>query len=175
MNIEMKINEIVRKRFEDKVTIINLLIDCYNKYLSNFVEEESQTKISKDSRLQAKIIEKEINKQKNKVLRDLADKTEERKITKNERFEIMSKIQKENTQLIEECVSIRTNLHEILYYINDIEKKFIELTNTHVFLHKIDNTKNIKENIKMAKQTILLADVEGMRRRPEKRGIFRIN
>ena len=175
MNIEMKINEIVRKRFEDKVTIINLLIDCYNKYLSNFVEEESQTKISKDSRLQAKIIEKEINKQKNKVLRDLADKTEERKITKNERFEIMSKIQKENTQLIDECVSIRTNLHEILYYINDIEKKFIELTNTHVFLHKIDNTKNIKENIKMAKQTILLADVEGMRRRPEKRGIFRIN
>ena len=62
-------------------------------------------------------MEKEINKQKNKVLKELVDKKEDIKSTKEEKFGLMLKIQKENTQLISECSKIRTDLQDILRFV----------------------------------------------------------
>ena len=128
-------------------------------------------------------MEKEINKQKNKVLKELVDKKEDIKSTKEEKFGLMLKIQKENTQLISECSKIRTDLQDILRFvllflilvqINDIEKKFIELTNTYINLNKKEATRSIKENIKDAKDVILMSDMDANNRRPDPKSNFKL-
>ena len=66
----------------------------------------------------------------------------------------------DNQLLIQECSNIRENLEDILKNINDIEKKFIELTNNNTFLADDDNVADIKGEIKKAKNTIMLHDVD---------------
>jgi hypothetical protein len=163
-NVDLEINFIFKNKIEDKNSIVNKLIDVYNRHLKDYVDDEaSPQNDTTENKLQAKLIEKEINKQKNKVLKDLIQKRQDRKDVNFEKDDLMIKIRLENQQLIEECSSIRMNLEDILKYINDIEKKFIELTNTHLFLNKNENTKMIRENIKLAKKSIMLADVDKTR------------
>jgi len=62
-------------------------------------------------------MEKEIVKQRNKVQKELAEKKEDIKATKEEKFGLMLKIQKENSQLISECSKIRGDLQDILRFV----------------------------------------------------------
>jgi len=97
--------------------MINRLIEIRDEHLHEFKNDKSGSYISSETKLQAKIMEKEINKQKNKVLKELVDKKEDIKSTKEEKFGLMLKIQKENTQLISECSKIRTDLQDILRFV----------------------------------------------------------
>jgi len=97
--------------------MINRLIEIRDEHLHEFKNDKSGSYISSKTKLQAKIMEKEINKQKNKVLKELVDKKEDIKSTKEEKFGLMLKIQKENTQLISECSKIRTDLQDILRFV----------------------------------------------------------
>lgn len=163
-NVDLEINFIFKNKIEEKHAIVNKLIDVYNRHLKDYKDDETTPQNdTTENKLQAKLIEKEINKQKNKVLKDLIQRRQDRKDVNYEKNDLMIKIRLENQQLIEECSSIRMNLEDILKYINDIEKKFIELTNTHLFLNKNENTKIIRDNIKLAKKSIMLADVDKTR------------
>ena len=57
----------------------------------------------------------------------------------------MKDIRLDNQLLIQECSNIRENLEDILKNINDIEKKFIELTNNNTFLADDDNVAERKQ------------------------------
>lgn len=150
----------INNNMPSKEEILEQLEIIYEKYLNNMDEECSYLNKdnSNEAKIQNKIIDKEIKKQKNKVLADLMNKRKEINEVKKEKVALMLSIQKENTLFIEQCTSIRLNLNEILKNINDIEKKFIELTNTYAYLNKEDASKNIKDNLKVAKKTIQLAD-----------------
>ena len=70
---------------------------------------------------------------------------------------MMKDIRLDNQLLIQECSNIRENLEDILKNINDIEKKFIELTNNNNFLdNDMPGVVGIKNKIKETKNTILL-------------------
>jgi len=109
----------LRSKIESKVTIVNRLIEIRDEHLGKYKNEKSTKYVSNETKLQAKIMEKEINKQKNKVYKELVDKKEDIKSTKEEKFSLMLKIQKENTQLIEECTKIRDNLQRILRFVHN--------------------------------------------------------
>lgn len=158
--LDTEINFIVRQKIEDKNSILKKLENVYVKYLKPYFDPDSMSVYAQESKVQSKLMLKEIKVQKTKVLKDLAKKRKDIAMVKNQKDYLMLKVQAENTQLIEECGSIRLNLEDILKYINDIEKKFIELTNTHVFLTKNVTTKSIKENIKKAKNRIAEADID---------------
>jgi hypothetical protein len=157
--LDLEIHFIFRTKIEDKNVILNRLIDIYDKYLKEYVEEDNMTSFAIETFKNGQAMEKEIKRQKNKVLKELNNKRKEVSTIQNEKEKIMHKIQWENTQLIEECSSVRLNLEDILKYINDIEKKFIELTKTHMNLSKQPNVENIKSSIKKAKDKILEADI----------------
>jgi hypothetical protein len=157
--VELEINAVLIKRIEDKEEILTKLQAIKDRFLEEYKESDNLIGSSKESALQLKIIEREINKQKNKVLTELLNKRKQIKAVQEDKYDIIQKIQFENTMLIEECASIRNNLEEILKYISDIEKKFIELTNSHIFLQKMENAIDIKNNIKVAKQSIVLNEV----------------
>jgi hypothetical protein len=99
--------------------------------------------------------------QKNKVLKELIDKRAERRRIIKEKDEMMKDIRLDNQLLIQECSNIRENLEDILININDIEKKFMELTNNNAILSDEENISQVQEiqgQIKMAKQKVLLKD-----------------
>lgn len=158
--LDLEIHFIFRAKIEDKNIILNKLIDIYDKYLKDYVNDEHLSSFVMESIKNSHTMEKEIKRQKNKVMKELKNKRKEVRGLQTEKEKLMQKIQWENTQLIEECSSVRLNLEDILKYINDIEKKFIELTNTHVFLNKSSATENIKNGIKKAKEKIFEADID---------------
>lgn len=167
-SINLKIGFIFKEDIHDKFSILTKLEIIYKEDLER-LEDTHKKEITNENKIQSKILEKEIKKQKNKVLTDLINKRKEIRDVKKEKLDLMQSIQRENTLFIEQCTSIRLNLNDILKNINDIEKKFIELTTTHSYLNKEDTTKLIKEDIKTAKKTILLADSEtGHRKNKEK-------
>ncbi len=157
--LDLEIHFIFRAKIDDKNVILNKLIDIYDKYLKDHVNEEHLSSFAMESIKNSQLMEKEIKRQKNKVLKELKNKRGEVRNLQNEKEKLMQKIQWENTQLIEECSSVRLNLEDILKYINDIEKKFIELTNTHISLSNTAVTKHIKKGIKKAKEKIFEADI----------------
>lgn len=159
-SLNLKIGFIFKDNINDKYSILSSLENIYKEDLEGLEGFDFKSEPSNENKVQNKILEKEIKKHKNKVLTDLINKRKEIKLMKKEKAELMLSIQKENTLFIEQCTSIRLNLNDILKNINDIEKKFIELTNTHSYLNKDNNTKNIKDNLKQAVKTILLADSE---------------
>ena len=117
-------------------------------------------------KLQTKNIEKEIYHQKNNVLKELIDKRSERRKIGIEKDEMMKDIRLDNQLLIQECSNIRENLEDILKNINDIEKKFIELTNNNTFLSDKSNqaqVQDIQGRIKIAKNKVLLNDEDKIR------------
>ena len=78
----------------------------------------------------------------------------------------MKDIRLDNQLLIQECSNIRENLEDILININDIEKKFIELTNNNTILsneNNITQVQAIQGKIKEAKETVLLNDDDKFR------------
>lgn len=158
--LDLEIHFIFRAKIEDKNIILNKLIDIYDKYLKDHINEEHLSSFAMESIKNSQTMEKEIKRQKNKVLKELKNKRSEVRNLQNEKEKLMQKIQWENTQLIEECSSVRLNLEDILKYINDIEKKFIELTNTHVALSKSSVSNNIKNGIRKAKEKIFEADID---------------
>ena len=172
--LDLEIHFILRAKIEDKNMVLNKLIDIYNKYLKDYVNEDNLNIFALEYKKNSHVMQKEIKKQKNKVLKELKNRRDNVKSLQVEKEKMMLKIQWENSQLIEECSSVRLNLEDILKYINDIEKKFIELTNTHVFLNKNSTLKNIQDGIKKAKETIFQADIDKGKaaRESEKMGIF---
>ncbi len=158
--LDLEIHFIFRAKIEDKNIILNKLIDIYDKYLKDHINEELLSSFAMESIKNSKTMEKEIKRQKNKVVKELKDKRSDVRNLQTEKEILMQKIQWENTLLIEECSSVRLNLEDILKYINDIEKKFIELTNTHVALSKSSVSNNIKTGIRKAKEKIFEADID---------------
>ena len=78
----------------------------------------------------------------------------------------MKDIRLDNQLLIQECSNIRENLEDILKNINDIEKKFMELTNNNTFLSDKSNqaqVQDIQGRIKVAKNKVLLSDEDKLR------------
>jgi len=158
-SLDTEINFIVKQKIEDKNDILKKLETIYVKYLQPYFDPDSLSIYALETKVQSKLMLKEIKVQKTKVLKDLSIKRKEIVDVKSQKDYLMLKIQAQNTQLIEECGSIRLNLEDILKYINDIEKKFIELTNTNVFLTKNITTKSIQADIKKAKDRIVEVDI----------------
>ena len=160
-SIDVALNSILKNKIISKKSIIDQIFNVYQMYLYNFSDGKKQQKLqSPEMKLQTKNIEKEIYHQKNNVLKELIDKRSERRRIGIEKEEMMKDIRLDNQLLIQECSNIRENLEDILKNINDIEKKFIELTNNNTFLSKDDNVADIKGQIKKAKNTIMLHDVD---------------
>ena len=117
-------------------------------------------------KIQTRNIEKEISNQKNNVLKELIEKRAERRKIIKEKDEMMKDIRLDNQLLIQECSNIRENLEDILMNINDIEKKFIELTNNNTLLSDKNNLLNVQAlqgKIKLAKKTVLLSEEDKTR------------
>ena len=160
--IEVCLNSILKNKLDTKQDIIRQIFQVYQTYLYPFNDTKKQTKyISNEMKLQTRNIEKEICNQKNNVLKELIDKRAERRRIIKEKDEMMKDIRLDNQLLIQECSNIRENLEDILININDIEKKFIELTNNNAILSEEGNLSQVQEiqgQIKMAKQKVLLKD-----------------
>ena len=161
-SIDVALNSILKNKLDTKKDIIDKIFEVYQTYLYNFNDNKKQTKyISPEMKLQTKNIEKEIYNQKNNVLKELIDKRSERRKIIIEKEEMMKDIRLDNQLLIQECSNIRENLEDILKNINDIEKKFIELTNNNTFLSDKENlqqVKNIKESLKEAKKKVAIKE-----------------
>jgi hypothetical protein len=153
-------NSIFTNRIDSKGKIIEELKEIKKEWLENYKENNVKPESTIEAMLQSKIIGREINRQKNTVLTDLLNKRKQIKKVQEQKYELLSDIQIENSELIEECANIRNSLEEILKYITDIEKKFIELTNSHIYLQKMENTLDIKKGIKQAKHNIELGDID---------------
>ena len=166
-SIDVALNSILKNKLDTKKDIIDQIFQVYQTYLYNFNDAKKQTKyISTEMKLQTQNIEKEIYNQKNNVLKELIDKRAERRRIIIEKEEMMKDIRLDNQLLIQECSNIRENLEDILKNINDIEKKFIELTNNNTFLSdksSIKKVQDIQGRIKVAKQKVLLNDEEKAR------------
>ena len=165
--IEICLNSILKNKLDSKEDIISQIFQVYQAYLYPFNDTKKQTKyISNEMKLQTRNIEKEISNQKNNVLKELIDKRAERRRIVKEKDEMMKDIRLDNQLLIQECSNIRENLEDILININDIEKKFIELTNNNTILsdkNNISEVQAIQGKIKIAKQTVLLSDEDKTR------------
>ena len=159
-SLETEVNFIIRAKIDEKNEILLKLEVVFKKYLHPYLDKNSSNIFAQETKLQSKLMIKEIKVQKKKVLKDLSIKSKDISDVKNQKEGLMLKIQQDNTILIDECSSIRLNLEDILKYINDIEKKFIELTNTHVFLIKNPAVKKIKSSIKLARSQINVADLD---------------
>ena len=161
--IDISLNSILKNKIDSKKDLIDQIFVVYQMYLANFNENKKQTKfISNELKLQRQNIDKEIYNQKNNVLKELIDKRAERVRIVKEKKEMMKDIRLDNQLLIQECSNIRENLEDILKNINDIEKKFIELTNNNTFMNDKNNAEHIKDiqgRIREAKHKIL-SDVD---------------
>jgi hypothetical protein len=158
--IELKMNSIFTIRIDNKTKIIEVLQEIITEWLENYKENNVKPESTIEAMLQERIMGREINRQKNTVLTDLLTKRKQIKKVQEQKYELLSDVQIENSELIEECANIRNSLEEILKYITDIEKKFIELTNSHIYLQKMESTLDIKKGIKQAKQNIELGDID---------------
>ena len=163
----MALNSILKNKLDSKKDIIDQIFQVYQTYLYTFNDVKKTNKyISTEMRLQNQNIEKEIYNQKNNVLKELIDKRAERRRIMIEKEEMMKDIRLDNQLLIQECSNIRENLEDILKNINDIEKKFIELTNNNVLLSDKNNqaqVQDIQGRIKLAKNSVLLNDEDKVR------------
>ena len=158
-SIDISLNSILKNKLESKKDIIDKIFQVYQTYLYNFDDGKKEAQvISPEMKLQTKNIEKEIYHQKNNVLKELIDKKSERRKIGIEKQEMMKDIRLDNQLLIQECSNIRENLSDIMKNINDIEKKFIELTNNNSYLNNDQNIKEIKGDIRAAKDNVLLND-----------------
>jgi hypothetical protein len=166
-SIDVALNSILKNKLDTKKDIIDQIFQVYQTYLYNFNDTKKQTKfISNEMKLQTQNIEKEIYNQKNNVLKELIEKRAERRRIIIEKEDMMKDIRLDNQLLIQECSNIRENLEDILKNINDIEKKFIELTNNNAFLSdkkSIEKVQDIQGRIKMTKQRVLLNDEDKAR------------
>ena len=166
-SIDVALNSILKNKLDTKKDIIDQIFQVYQTYLYTFNDNKKQTKyISTEMKLQTQNIEKEIYNQKNNVLKELIDKRAERRRIIIEKEEMMKDIRLDNQLLIQECSNIRENLEDILKNINDIEKKFIELTNNNTFLSDKSNqaqVQDIQGRIKIAKNKVLLNDEDKIR------------
>jgi hypothetical protein len=166
-SIDVALNSILKNKLDTKKDIIDQIFQVYQTYLYTFNDNKKQTKyISTEMKLQTQNIEKEIYNQKNNVLKELIDKRAERRRIIIEKEEMMKDIRLDNQLLIQECSNIRENLEDILKNINDIEKKFIELTNNNTFLSNKSNqaqVQDIQGRIKIAKNKVLLNDEDKIR------------
>ena len=166
-SIDVALNSILKNKLDSKKDIIDQIFQVYQTYLYTFNDTKKATKhISTEMKLQNQNIEKEIYNQKNNVLKELIDKRAERRRIIIEKEEMMKDIRLDNQLLIQECSNIRENLEDILKNINDIEKKFIELTNNNVLLSDKENqaqVQDIQGRIKLAKNTVLLNDEDKAR------------
>ena len=166
-SIDVALNSILKNKLDTKKDIIDQIFQVYQTYLYTFNDNKKQTKyISTEMKLQTQNIEKEIYNQKNNVLKELIDKRAERRRIIIEKEEMMKDIRLDNQLLIQECSNIRENLEDILKNINDIEKKFIELTNNNTFLSdksNQDKVQDIQGRIKIAKNKVLLNDEDKIR------------
>ena len=166
-SIDVALNSILKNKLDSKKDIIDQIFQVYQTYLYTFNDTKKAAKyISTEMKLQNQNIEKEIYNQKNNVLKELIDKRAERRRIIIEKEEMMKDIRLDNQLLIQECSNIRENLEDILKNINDIEKKFIELTNNNVLLSDKENqaqVQDIQGRIKMAKNTVLLNDEDKVR------------
>ena len=165
--IDVALNSILKNKLDTKKDIIDQIFQVYQTYLYTFNDTKKQTKyISTEMKLQTQNIEKEIYNQKNNVLKELIDKRAERRRIIIEKEEMMKDIRLDNQLLIQECSNIRENLEDILKNINDIEKKFMELTNNNTFLSDKSNqaqVQDIQGRIKNAKNKVLLSDEDKLR------------
>ena len=161
-SIDVALNSILKNKLDSKKDIIDQIFQVYQTYLYTFNDAKKATKyVSTEMKLQNQNIEKEIYNQKNNVLKELIDKRAERRRIIVEKEEMMKDIRLDNQLLIQECSNIRENLEDILKNINDIEKKFIELTNNNILLSDKENqaqVQDIQGRIKLAKNTVLLND-----------------
>ena len=166
-SIDVALNSILKNKLDTKKDIIDQIFQVYQTYLYTFNDNKKQAKyISTEMKLQTQNIEKEIYNQKNNVLKELIDKRAERRRIIIEKEEMMKDIRLDNQLLIQECSNIRENLEDILKNINDIEKKFIELTNNNTFLSDKSNqpqVQDIQGRIKIAKNKVLLNDEDKIR------------
>ena len=166
-SIDVALNSILKNILDTKKDIIDQIFQVYQTYLYTFNDNKKQAKyISTEMKLQTQNIEKEIYNQKNNVLKELIDKRAERRRIIIEKQEMMKDIRLDNQLLIQECSNIRENLEDILKNINDIEKKFIELTNNNTFLSDKSNqpqVQDIQGRIKIAKNKVLLNDEDKIR------------
>ena len=166
-SIDVALNSILKNKLDSKKDIIDQIFQVYQTYLYTFNDTKKTTKhISTEMKLQNQNIEKEIYNQKNNVLKELIDKRAERRRIMIEKEEMMKDIRLDNQLLIQECSNIRENLEDILKNINDIEKKFIELTNNNVLLSDKSNqaqVQDIQGRIKLAKNSVLLNDEDKVR------------
>ena len=166
-SIDVALNSILKNKLDSKKDIIDQIFQVYQTYLYTFNDTKKAAKyISTEMKLQNQNIEKEIYNQKNNVLKELIDKRAERRRIIIEKEEMMKDIRLDNQLLIQECSNIRENLEDILKNINDIEKKFIELTNNNVLLSDKENqaqVQDIQGRIKIAKNTVLLNDEDKAR------------
>ena len=166
-SIDVALNSILKNKLDTKKDIIDQIFQVYQTYLYTFNDNKKQAKyVSTEMKLQTQNIEKEIYNQKNNVLKELIDKRAERRRIIIEKEEMMKDIRLDNQLLIQECSNIRENLEDILKNINDIEKKFIELTNNNTFLSDKSNqpqVQDIQGRIKMAKNKVLLNDEDKIR------------
>ncbi|MCQ2816033.1 MAG: hypothetical protein MJ252_02095 [archaeon] len=160
-SIDVKLNSVIKSKLESKSELLERIQKIYTECLENFHGDKKEEKIeSAESKLQTKNIEKEIFHQKNNVLRELIEKRSERKRINLEKEEMMKDIRLDNQLLIMECSNIRENLEDIMKNINDIEKKFIELTNNDKELEQNEEIKQIKRDIKSARESMLLNSTE---------------
>ena len=166
-SIDVALNSILKNKLDSKKDIIDQIFQVYQTYLYTFNDAKKATKyVSTEMKLQNQNIEKEIYNQKNNVLKELIDKRAERRRIIVEKEEMMKDIRLDNQLLIQECSNIRENLEDILKNINDIEKKFIELTNNNILLSDKENqaqVQDIQGRIKLAKNTVLLNDEDKAR------------
>ena len=166
-SIDVALNSILKNKLDTKKDIIDQIYQVYQTYLYTFNDTKKQAKyISTEMKVQTQNIEKEIYNQKNNVLKELIDKRAERRRIIIEKEEMMKDIRLDNQLLIQECSNIRENLEDILKNINDIEKKFIELTNNNTFLSDKSNqpqVQDIQGRIKIAKNKVLLNDEDKIR------------
>ena len=166
-SIDVALNSILRNKLDTKKDLIDQIVHVYKTYLSNFNDNKKNSKyMSYETKLQTLNIEKEIFNQKNNVLTELIEKRTERRKILVEKEEMMKDIRLDNQLLIQECSNIRENLEDILKNINDIEKKFIELTSNNTILSAKSNQAQVQEiqgKIKMAKEQVLLHNEDKLR------------
>ena len=159
-SIDVALNSILKNKLDTKKDIIDQIFQVYQTYLYNFNDAKKQAKfISTEMKIQTQNIEKEIYNQKNNVLKELIDKRAERRRIVIEKEEMMKDIRLDNQLLIQECSNIRENLEDILKNINDIEKKFIELTNNNTFLSdrkSLDKVQDIQGKLEETKKIVIM-------------------
>jgi hypothetical protein len=159
-SIDVALNSILKNKLDTKKDIIDQIFQVYQTYLYNFNDTKKQAKyVSTEMKIQTQNIEKEIYNQKNNVLKELIDKRAERRRIVIEKEEMMKDIRLDNQLLIQECSNIRENLEDILKNINDIEKKFIELTNNNTFLSdrkSLDKVQDIQGKLEEAKKIVIM-------------------